>query len=79
MSSMGRAAAEAASPARATASESIEVPTSASAASGTRMGVGATAPSATRALVHVPDASSVTLTPAPTTAMSISARGMKRR
>src|ERR1700732_4075441 len=41
--------------------------------------VGATAPSTTRASVHTPFASSVTLTPTPTTAMSISVRGMKRR
>ena len=40
---------------------------------------GATAPSDTRAAVQVPLASSVRLTPAPTTAMSISVRGMKRR
>ena len=55
-----------------------EVPTIASAASGTRMTVGATAPSATRASVILRP-SSLRLTAQPTTAMSISVRGMKRR
>ena len=54
-------------------------PTNAAEASGTRIAVGATAPSTTRASVQTPAGSSVTLTPAPTTAMSISVRGMKRR
>src|ERR1035437_2295038 len=40
---------------------------------------GATAPSTTLASVQAPPGSSVTLTPAPTTAISISVRGMKRR
>jgi hypothetical protein len=51
----------------------------AAAASGTSSTRGATAPSDTRAAVIVPAASSVRLTPAPTTAISISVRGMKRR
>jgi len=49
------------------------------AASGTRIAVGATAPSTTLASVQTPLVSSVTLTPTPTTAISISVRGIKRR
>src|SRR5438477_638097 len=45
-------------------------PTSAVAASETSTAVGATAPSTTRASMQTPAASSVTLTPAPTTAMA---------
>ena len=68
-----------AAPARCRAPASTVVPIRASAAAGTRIAVGATAPRATRAAVHTPSASSVRLTPAPTTAMSISVRGMNRR
>ena len=49
------------------------------AAAATSSTVGATAPSETRAAVITPLASSVRFTPALTTAMSISERGMKRR
>src|SRR5215469_8798016 len=52
---------------------------SALAASSTMTVVGATAPSTTRASVQTPLASSVTLVPQPTTAISISVRGIKRR
>ena len=79
LSSMGFAAALAASPARWSARSSRRDPISARAASGTRSAVGATAPMAMRAAVQVPPASSVTLAPAPATAMSISVRGMSRR
>ena len=44
----------------------------------TRSTVGATAPSPTRTAVHTPS-SSVRLTPQPTTAISISVRGIMRR
>ena len=60
------------------ASSSVE-PTSAFSASGTRTTVGATAPSAIAAAVHFPVGSSVMRAAQPTTAMSISVRGMKRR
>ena len=58
---------------------SRRLPTIACAASATSSTRAATAPSDTRAAVIVPAASTVRLTPAPTTAMSISVRGMKRR
>ena len=48
------------------------------AAGSTRSAVGATAPSPTRAAVQMPS-STVRLTPMPTTAMSISVRGIMRR
>ena len=51
---------------------------SAFAASSTLSTVGATAPRPTRAAVQTPSFM-VRLTPQPTTAMSISVRGMKRR
>src|SRR5581483_9725406 len=76
LSSIGLAAAPAASAAARSADSSSVVPTSARAAAGTSSAVGATAPIATRAAVQVPAGSSVTLTAAPATAMSISLRGM---
>src|SRR5439155_15063856 len=79
LSSIGRAAALAAADARASDSASIRDPISAPAASGSGSAVGATAATATRAAVHTPDPSSVRLTAAPATAMSISLRGMSRR
>jgi len=79
LSSIGWQAAAAAAARRPSAASSSGVPISASAASGTSSGRAATAPSATRAAVQVPPSSSVRHTPAPTTAMSISVRGMKRR
>src|SRR5262245_52935957 len=78
LSSIGRHAALAACASLSSAASSSRVPTSASAASLTSSTVGATAPSANRAAVQVPPASSVRLTPTPTTAMSISVRGVKR-
>src|SRR5437867_5342337 len=79
LSSIGRHAARAAASSRCCAATSSRVPTIACAASGTSSTFGATAPSDTRAALIVPALSSVRLTPAPTTAMSISVRGMKRR
>ena len=64
---------------RSRAASSMGVPTSASDASRTSSTVGATAPSATRAAVQIPRSSRVRLMPTPTTAMSISVRGVKRR
>src|SRR5262249_609145 len=61
------------------AAPSRRVPMMACAASWTSSTRAAPAPSETRAAVIVPPLSSVKLTPAPTTAMSISVRGMKRR
>src|SRR5450759_4403146 len=79
LSSIGLQARRAAwSSAASTVSSSVR-PIRAAAASGTRIAVGATAPSTTLASVQTPPGSSVTLTPAPTTAISISVRGMKRR
>src|SRR6266849_2305717 len=79
LSSIGRHAAAAACARRSSAGASRREPTSAAPASSTRRTVGATAPSDTRAAKHTPSASSVTLTPTPTTAMSISVRGVMRR
>src|SRR5215467_6222888 len=79
LSSMGRQAALAAAASFCRACSSTLVPTSACAAGATSSGRSATAPSATRAAVHLPLLSSVRHTPQPTTAMSISVRGMKRR
>src|SRR5581483_11492638 len=79
LSSIGLAAALAAAAAAFSARSSSFDPMSAVAASGTSNAVGATAPMATRAAVQTPFASSVTLTPAPATAMSISLRGIRRR
>src|SRR5215472_8394017 len=79
LSSIGRQAAEVAAARRSSAFASTVLPISALAASGTRITRSATAPSATRAAVQTPFVSSVRLTPTPTTAMSISDRGMKRR
>src|SRR5216683_6294205 len=79
LSSIGLQACRAAWSSPASAVSSSLRPTNAAAASGTRIAVGATAPSTTRASAQIPPASSVRLTAAPTTAMSISVRGMKRR
>src|SRR5437867_1997768 len=79
LSSMGRHAARAAASSRPWAARSSLEPTMAWAAPGTSSTFSATAPSDTRARVIVPAPSAVRLTPAPTTAMSISVRGMKRR
>src|SRR5690606_24354208 len=79
LSSMGRQAALAAAASRPSAASSTLVPISAADASETSNGRSATAPSATRALRQTPSASSARLTPAETTAMSISVRGVKRR
>ena len=79
LSSMGLQAALAADARLASASSSTFVPISALAPSSTRSGVGATAPRPSLAWVQTPASSSVSATPAPTTAMSISVRGMKRR
>ena len=69
LSSIGLAAALAAAPARCNASSSRWDPMSACAASGTSRTVGATAAIATRAAVHTPCSSNVTLTAAPATAI----------
>src|SRR5581483_3065853 len=79
LSSIGRQAALAAAASFCMAPSSTLVPTNAAAAAGTSRGRSATAPSAMRAAVHLPLASSVRQTPQPTTAMSISVRGMNRR
>src|SRR5712692_1144651 len=79
LSSIGRQAARAAASSRSCAARSRRLPTMAAAASRTSNTRGATAPSDTRAAVIAPPPSSVKLTPAPTTAMSISVRGMKRK
>src|SRR5437016_6435593 len=79
LSSIGRHAARAAASSRSCAGRSRRLPTMAAAASRTSNTRGATAPSDTRAAVIVPASSTVRLTAAPTTAMSISVRGMKRR
>src|SRR5436309_178483 len=78
LSSIGRQAAEQALAAALSAASSSLLPTSAFAAASTGSTVGATAPSPTRAAVHTP-ALSVRLTPQPTTAMSISVRGIMRK
>src|SRR5262249_22703752 len=79
LSSMGRHAAPAAASSRACAASSSPLPMMACAAFVTRSTRAATAPRPTRAVVMMPLASTVRLTPAPTTAISISVRGMKRR
>src|SRR5512144_5246 len=79
LSSIGRQAARAAASSRSWAAASSRLPTMAWAASETSSTRAATAPSETRAAVMMPAPSTVKLTPAPTTAMSISVRGMKRR
>src|SRR6266566_3276796 len=79
LSSIGRQAARAAAESRCCAASSSRLPMMACAAAGTSSTRAATAPSDTRAAVTVPAPSTVKLTPAPTTAMSISVRGMKRR
>src|SRR5262245_25103205 len=79
LSSIGRHAARAAASSRSWAGRSRALPTMARAASGTSRTFSATAARATRARVTAPEASMARLTPAPTTAMSISVRGMKRR
>src|SRR2546426_2689973 len=79
LSSIGRHAARAAASSLSCAARSSRLPMMACAASGTSSTRAATAPSDTRASVTVPAPSTVKLTPAPTTAMSISVRGMKRR
>src|ERR1700730_13498696 len=78
LSSIGRQAAEQAAPAAVSAASSSLLPFSAFAAASTSSTVGATAPSPTRAAVHTPFLS-VRLTPQPTTAMSISVRGIMRK
>src|SRR5437870_3490049 len=79
LSSIGAQAVLAAASSRSWAACSRRLPTMAAAASRTSNTRGATAPSDTRAPVIVPAPSTVRLTPAPTTAISISVRGMKRR
>src|SRR5438132_12502869 len=79
LSSIGRHAPRAAASSRCCAAASSRLPTMACAASETSSTRAATAPSDTRAAEIVPEPSSVKLTPAPTTAMSISVRGMNRR
>src|SRR5262249_37520174 len=79
LSSIGRHAARAAASSLSCAGRSSRLPMMACAASGTSSTRAATAPRDTRAAVTVPAPSTVKLTPAPTTAMSISVRGMKRR
>ena len=78
LSSIGRQAAEQAAAAFASAASSSLEPISALAASSTSSTVGATAPRPTRAAVTVPSLI-VRLTPTPTTAMSISVRGIMRK
>src|SRR5207248_3733135 len=78
LSSIGRQATEQALAAALSAASSSLLPTSAFAAASTRSTVGATAPSPTLAVVHTPPFS-VRLTPQPTTAMSISVRGIIRK
>src|SRR5258708_16817968 len=79
LSSIGRHAAAAACARRSSAGASRRELTSAAPAAATSSTVGATARSDPRAAAHTPSASSVTLTPTPTTAMSISVRGVMRR
>src|SRR5947207_14573521 len=79
LSSIGRQAALAAAASFCKAASSTVLPTRAAAAGATSSGRSATAPSETRAAVHLPLASRVRHTPQPTTAMSISVRGMNRR
>ena len=79
LSLIGLQAACAAASSFASVASSSVCPISASAAACTSSTVGATAPSDTRAAVQTPLSSSVTLMPQPTTAMSISVRGMNRR
>ena len=79
LSSIGLQAAAQAAASLSRAASSSFVPMIALAAFFTSRTVGATAPSETRADFTVPLLSSVRLTAAPTTAMSISVRGMKRR
>src|SRR5262249_1842972 len=78
LSSIGRQAARQASAAFSTAASSSFEPTSALPAGSTSSAVGATAPRPTRAAVQTPSFS-VRLTPRPTTAMSISVRGIMRK
>src|ERR1700730_6525126 len=79
LSSIGRQAARAAAESRSWAASSSRLPLIACAPSATSSPRAATAPRPTRAAVMVPAPSTVKLTPAPTTAISISVRGMKRR
>src|ERR1700688_4984556 len=78
LSSIGRQAAEQAAAAAFSAASSSLLPIRAFAAGSTSSTVGATAPSPTRAAVQTPFFI-VRLTPQPTTAMSISVRGIMRR
>src|SRR6266851_4996472 len=78
LSSIGRQAAEQALAAVLTVASSSLLPISAFAASSTSSTVGATAPRPTRAAVQTPSFK-VRLTPTPTTAMSISVRGIIRK
>src|ERR1700760_3468670 len=78
LSSMGRQAALQAPAAFSSAASSRREPISAFAAGSTSSTVGATAPSPTRAAVQTPPFK-VRLTPTPTTAISISVRGIMRR
>src|SRR5277367_960408 len=78
LSSIGRQAAEQALAAALSAASSSLLPINALAAASTKSTVGATAPSPTRAAVQTPPFN-VRLTPTPTTAMSISVRGIIRK
>src|SRR5882724_12834388 len=78
LSSIGRQAAEHAAAATLSAASSSLLPISAFAAGSTSSTVGATAPRPTRAAVQTPSFK-VKLTPQPTTAMSISVRGIMRK
>src|SRR6516225_5273309 len=78
LSSIGRQAARQAAAAASSAASSRREPTSAFAAGSIRSAVGATAPSPTRAAAQTPSFN-VRLTPRPTTAISISVRGIMRR
>src|SRR5258708_31825454 len=78
LSSIGLQAARQAAAAAFTAASASLLPISACAAASTKSTVGATAPSPTRAAVQTPPFN-VRLTPQPTTAMSISVRGIIRK
>src|SRR5262249_19925004 len=79
LSSMGRQAPSAARARRSSAGASRRAPTSATPASSTLSTGARPAPAETRPAVQTPPPSSVRLTPTPTTAMSISVRGVMRR
>ena len=75
---MGRQAFEHAAASFSSVASSSFDPVRTRAAAGTKIAVGATAPRQTRALAMAPRFN-VMLIPTPTTAMSISVRGMNRR